>query len=62
MTAVERSVWQGTATLVPETSIGEPAGPDEYLFGGISSFAVDDDRTVYAILAGGLVAGSAYPV
>lgn len=44
---VSGSVWEGGATLVPEASIGELDGPDEYLFGNISSIAVDDDRTVY---------------
>ena len=44
---VSGSVWQGSATLVPETSIGELDGPDEYLFGNISSIAVDDEHTVY---------------
>ena len=41
------SVWGGDATLVPEVSIGELDGPDEYLFGNVTSIAVDDDRTVY---------------
>lgn len=41
------SVWGGDATLVPELSIGEVDGPDEYLFGRIGSIAVDDDRNVY---------------
>lgn len=42
------SVWDGEATLVPEVSIGELDGPDEYLLGSIWSIAVDDDRNVYA--------------
>ena len=42
------SVWGAEATLVPEVSIGELDGPEEYLFGRVSSIAVDDDRTVYA--------------
>lgn len=41
------SVWGAEATLVPEVSIGELEGPDEYLFGRIWSLAVDDDRNVY---------------
>lgn len=41
------SVWGGDATLVPELSIGEVEGQDEYLFGRIGSIAVDDDRNVY---------------
>ena len=43
------SVWGSVATLVPEASIGELDGPDEYLFGNISSIAVDDDRSVYVL-------------
>ena len=41
------SVWGGDATLLPEMSIGELDGPEEYLFGNVVSIAVDDDRTVY---------------
>ena len=41
------SVWVGEATLVPEVSIGELDGPEEYLFGSIWSIAVDDARNVY---------------
>lgn len=41
------SAWGGDATLVPELSIGEIDGPEEYLFGRIGSIAVDDDRNVY---------------
>ena len=41
------SVWAAEATLVPEVSIGELEGPDEYLFGRIGSLAVDEDRNVY---------------
>ena len=41
------SVWGAEATLVPEVSIGELDGPEEYLFGWIFSIAVDDDRNVY---------------
>ena len=42
------SVWGAEATLVPEVSIGELDGPDEYLFGLITSIAADDDLKVYA--------------
>ena len=45
---VSGSVWEGEATLVPEVSIGEVEGEEEYLFGSIWSIAVDDDRNVYA--------------
>ena len=41
------SVWGADATLVPEVSIGELDGPEEFLFGSIQSIAVDDDRNVY---------------
>ena len=41
------SVWGAEATLVPEVSIGELDGPEEYLFGWVFSIAVDDDRNVY---------------
>ena len=41
------SVWGGDATLVPELSIGEVDGPEEYLFGRIGSIAVDRDHNVY---------------
>ena len=41
------SVWVEEATLVPEVSIGEFDGPEEYLFGSIWSIAVDDARNVY---------------
>ncbi|MDE2875094.1 MAG: 6-bladed beta-propeller [Gemmatimonadota bacterium] len=46
---VAEGVWESTATLVPEASIGELDGADEYLFGTIRSIAVDDDRTVYVL-------------
>ncbi len=42
-------VWGDVATLAPEASIGELDGPREYLFGSISSIAVDDDRSVYVL-------------
>ena len=41
------SVWGAEATLVPESSIGELDGPEEYLFGSVLSIAVDDDWNVY---------------
>ena len=40
-------MWGAEARLVPEVSIGELDGPEEYLFGRIGSLAVDDDRNVY---------------
>ncbi|MCY3808349.1 MAG: 6-bladed beta-propeller [Gemmatimonadetes bacterium] len=43
------SVWGAEATLVPEISVGEVDGPEEYLFGSISSIAVDDDHNVYVL-------------
>ena len=43
------SVWETEARLVPEVSIGELDGPEEYLFGRIGSLAVDDDRNVYVL-------------
>lgn len=43
------SVWGADATLEPEVSIGELDGPEEYLFGGVSSIAVDDARNVYVL-------------
>ena len=36
------SVWGAEATLVPEVSIGELDGPEEYLFGWVFSIAVRD--------------------
>ena len=46
---VSGSVWGSDATLVPELSIGEMDGADEYLFGSIASIAVDDDRNVHVL-------------
>ena len=43
------SVWGTEATLVPEVSIGDLDGPEEYVFGNIGSIAVDDDRRVYVL-------------
>ena len=44
---VSGSVWDAEASLVPEVSIGELDGPEEYLFGRIFSIAADDDLNVY---------------
>ena len=46
---VSGSVWGEDATLVPEVSIGELDGPEEYLFGSVRSIAVDDDHNVYIL-------------
>ena len=46
---VSGSVWGGDATLVPEVSIGELDGPEEYLFGSVSSITVDDKHNVYVL-------------
>ena len=46
---VSGSVWERDATLVGETSIGELDGPEEYLFGSVSSIAVDDEHNVYVL-------------
>lgn len=46
---VSGSVWGGDATLVPEVSVGELDGPEEYLFGSVSAIAVDDDHNVYVL-------------
>lgn len=43
------SVWGTQAALVPEVSIGNLDGPEEYTFGRIASLAVDDDRKVYVL-------------
>ena len=43
------SVWGTEATLVPEITIGQLDGPEEYLFGNIRSIAVADDGTVYVL-------------
>ena len=42
-------VWDGEAALVPEVSIGELEGREEYLFGSISSIAVNDNRDLYVL-------------
>ena len=41
--------WGAGAALVPEVSIGELDGPEEYLFGNVASIAVDDDGTVHVL-------------
>ena len=43
------SVWTTDATLVPEVSIGELDGPEEYLFGSISSITVDGSGRVFVL-------------
>ncbi len=43
------SVWGAEATLVPEVSIGELDGPEEYLFGSIYSIAVGGEGRVYVL-------------
>lgn len=43
------SVWGTEATLVPEISVGELDGAEEYLFGSISSIAVNDNRDLYVL-------------
>lgn len=46
---VSGSVWGEDVALVPETSIGEVEGPEEYLFGSVRAIAVDDDYSVYVL-------------
>ena len=46
---VSGSVWGAEATLVPEISVGEVDGAEEYLFGSISSIAVNDNRDLYVL-------------
>ena len=46
---VSGSVWAAEASLVPEISVGEVDGAEEYLFGGISSIAVNDDWDLYVL-------------
>lgn len=41
------SVWGEEAELVPELTIGEFDGPDEYMFGNVQSMAVAEDGTLY---------------
>lgn len=43
------SVWGAAASLVPEVTIGELDGPEEYLFGEIGAIAVNNDGTVYVL-------------
>jgi len=42
------SVWQGTAKLVEELSIGEEIGEEPYMLGRISAVSATDDR-IYAL-------------
>lgn len=46
---VSGSVWGTEATVVPEVTIGQLDGPEEYLFGSIGSIAVADDGTIYVL-------------
>lgn len=46
---ISGSVWRSEATLVPEVSIGELEGPEEYLFGSIYSITVDDEGRAYVL-------------
>ncbi len=41
------SVWGDTSRLVPEVTIGELEGADEYMFGRIASLAVAPDGSIY---------------
>ena len=43
------SVWGAQATLVPEVSIGDLDGPEEYLFGSVYSIAVDGDGRFFVL-------------
>ena len=43
------SLWDAEATLVPEISVGELDGAEEYLFGSISSIAVNDRWDLYVL-------------
>ena len=43
------SVWGSTARLVPEVSVGERDGPEEYLFGSVLSIAVDPAWNLYVL-------------
>lgn len=46
---VSGSTWGGDAQLVPEISIGELDGQEEYLIGSVRSIAVDDAHHVYIL-------------
>ena len=46
---VSGSVWGAFATLVPEISVGELDGPEEYLFGNVYGIAVDDDGRLFVL-------------
>jgi hypothetical protein len=41
------SVWGDTADLVADLTIGQFEGPDEYIFGSLSSLAVAQDGSIY---------------
>ncbi len=43
------SVWEDTARLVPEVSIGTLDGPEEYIFGNVVSLARGADGTLYVM-------------
>ena len=43
------SVWGSPATLVPEVSVGEVEGAEEYLLGSVISIAVDSDWNLYVL-------------
>jgi hypothetical protein len=46
---VSGSVWGDTLDLIPEVSIGELDGAEEYLFGSVAGLAVADDGTVVLV-------------
>ena len=46
---VSGSVWGDSARLVPEISIGEMDGPDEYVFGSPRGLEVAEDGTIYVL-------------
>jgi len=41
------SLWGDTARLIPEVSIGQFDGPEEYIFGDVVSMAMGQDGTIY---------------
>jgi len=43
------SVWDDTATLIPEVTIGDLEGDDEYLLGDPRSIAVDESGLIYVL-------------
>jgi hypothetical protein len=46
---LDGSVWGDTLEMVPEVSIGELDGPEEYLLGQVGGLAVADDGTVLVV-------------